>query len=240
MRSSLSRRLNEQAVIDAVYAQGPLTRGELAALTGLSKPTVSSIVTDLAAAKLLHATGRTSGKVGRTAELYAVNSAVGHVVGVDLGGTKIRAALVSTDGALDRVHEVPTPHESEEAIVAALAEQGIEARGRDHEGAQFTGVWVEDRKIASIGIRVKRGVTKHGLAINVTNDLAPFEWAVACGLPGVKMTSVQREAKVCRADPVGCLRKDLGHRLAQELGLRQRIVTPTRLQSALDNPSIAA
>jgi lipoyl(octanoyl) transferase len=81
----------------------------------------------------------------------------------------------------------------ETAIVAALAEQGIEARGRDCDGPQYTGVWVGERKIASIGIHVSRGVSIHGFALNVDNDLQPFEWAVACGLPDVQMTSVCRE-----------------------------------------------
>jgi lipoyl(octanoyl) transferase len=49
------------------------------------------------------------------------------------------------------------------------------------------------RKIASIGIHVSRGVTTHGLAINVNNDLQPFEWMVPCGIGGVAMTSVSRE-----------------------------------------------
>jgi lipoyl(octanoyl) transferase len=49
------------------------------------------------------------------------------------------------------------------------------------------------RKIASIGIHVSRGVTTHGLAINVNNDLQPFEWVVPCGIGGVAMTSVARE-----------------------------------------------
>jgi lipoyl(octanoyl) transferase len=49
------------------------------------------------------------------------------------------------------------------------------------------------RKIASIGIHVSRGVTTHGLAINVNNDLQPFEWVVPCGIGGVGMTSVARE-----------------------------------------------
>jgi lipoyl(octanoyl) transferase len=98
---------------------------------------------------------------------------------------------------------------------------------------------VQDRKIASIGIRVKGGVTKHGLAINVVNDMAPFEWAVACGLPDVTMTSVQREAPALRSDPVGCLRKDLAHRLAEELGLRQRLVSPQRLAQTIGDPSTA-
>ena len=81
----------------------------------------------------------------------------------------------------------------EAALVAALAEEGIEARGRDHEGPQFTGVWVEDRKIASIGVHVSRGVSAHGFAVNVDNDVEPFHQVTACGLPGVRMTSIALE-----------------------------------------------
>jgi lipoyl(octanoyl) transferase len=81
----------------------------------------------------------------------------------------------------------------EAAIVAALGEYGIEARSRCDEGIDYTGVWVEDRKIASIGVHVSRGVSTHGFAINVTNDLTPFTWIVPCGLPDVTMTSVARE-----------------------------------------------
>jgi lipoyl(octanoyl) transferase len=81
----------------------------------------------------------------------------------------------------------------ETAIVAALAEIEIEARSRCDEGIDYTGVWVEDRKIASIGVHVSRGVSTHGFAVNVTNDLTPFSWIVACGLPDVTMTSVARE-----------------------------------------------
>jgi lipoyl(octanoyl) transferase len=81
----------------------------------------------------------------------------------------------------------------EAAIVAALAEYGIEARSRCAEGVDYTGVWVEDRKIASIGVHLSRGVSTHGFAVNVVNDLAPFSWIVPCGLPGVTMTSVERE-----------------------------------------------
>jgi lipoyl(octanoyl) transferase len=81
----------------------------------------------------------------------------------------------------------------EAAIVAALAEYGIEARSRCEEGIDYTGVWVQDRKIASIGVHVSRGVSTHGFAVNVVNDLAPFNWIVPCGLPDVTMTSVARE-----------------------------------------------
>ncbi len=56
-----------------------------------------------------------------------------------------------------------------------------------------TGVWIDDRKIASIGIHVSRGVTMHGLAINVNTDLSYFDNIISCGIEGVKMTSMDKE-----------------------------------------------
>ncbi len=81
----------------------------------------------------------------------------------------------------------------EAAIVAALAGLGIEARSRCAEGIDYTGVWVQNRKIASIGVHISRGVSTHGFAVNVINDLTPFEWIVPCGLNGVRMTSIAHE-----------------------------------------------
>lgn len=56
-----------------------------------------------------------------------------------------------------------------------------------------TGVWVEDRKIASIGIAVRHWISYHGFSLNIDNDLAAFDTIVPCGLPGVEMTSMRRE-----------------------------------------------
>jgi lipoyl(octanoyl) transferase len=81
----------------------------------------------------------------------------------------------------------------EAGIVAALGEEGIEASSRADEGPDYTGVWVGPRKIASIGVHVSRGISTHGFAVNVDNDLDPFSWVVACGLPDVAMTSIARE-----------------------------------------------
>jgi lipoyl(octanoyl) transferase len=114
----------------------------------------------------------------------------------------------------------------ESALVAALGDAGVAAHVR--EGREYTGVWVEDRKIASIGIHVARRVSMHGFAVNVDNDLAPFERVVACGLPDVRMTSLAAEGV---AEGVGCFRKRAAYAFARELGLRQRIVTPTRLEA---------
>ncbi len=111
----------------------------------------------------------------------------------------------------------------EHAIIAALADEGIEAGPRPG----LTGVWVQDRKIASIGVHLSRGVTMHGFAVNVDNDLAPFSWVVPCGLDGVRMTSVAAETG--RAGRLGCFRKAMAWRFAQAHGLRQRLVSPARL-----------
>ena len=78
----------------------------------------------------------------------------------------------------------------ERALVAALAEEGVAARARPEDGPDYTGVWVGERKIASIGVHVARGVTTHGFAVNVENDLQPFQWIVPCGLDDVQMTSL--------------------------------------------------
>jgi lipoyl(octanoyl) transferase len=123
-----------------------------------------------------------------------------------------------------RIADVPAyVRRIEHAMVAALADEGIEARVR--EG--LTGVWAGDAKIGSIGVHVSRGVTTHGLAVNVDNDLQPFEWIVPCGIDHVRMTSVCKEAG--RGGSLPCFRKRLAHRFAEACGLRQRIVTPRRL-----------
>ena len=116
----------------------------------------------------------------------------------------------------------------EAAIVAALTQEGIDARGG---GDRPTGVWVADRKIASLGIHVARRVTTHGFAVNVDNDLTPFEWIVPCGLEGVQMTSLARETG--RVDCMACFRKRVAFEFAQRLGARQRIVSPARLRQTL-------
>lgn len=77
----------------------------------------------------------------------------------------------------------------EEGLIELLAGHGITARRR--EG--LTGVWVEDRKIASIGVGVRRWITMHGFGLNVGPDLSGFDAITPCGIQGVIMTSVSRE-----------------------------------------------
>jgi lipoyl(octanoyl) transferase len=124
-----------------------------------------------------------------------------------------------------RIDEVPAyVHGLEAAMIAALADEGVAAEVRDG----LTGVWAGDAKIGSIGVHVSRGVTTHGLAINVDNDLQPFEWIVPCGIDHVRMTSMSRECG--RTDLMSCFRKRLAHRVATQFGLRQRLVSARRLE----------
>lgn len=78
----------------------------------------------------------------------------------------------------------------EDVIVRTLADVGIIAETRH----RTIGVWVGEKKIASLGIRVSRGVTSHGFALNVTNDLEPFQFINPCGMKGLKVTSVREES----------------------------------------------
>jgi lipoyl(octanoyl) transferase len=119
----------------------------------------------------------------------------------------------------------------ERALVAALAEEGVPARARAEDGPDYTGVWVEDRKIASIGVHVARGVTTHGFAVNVENDLQPFSWIVPCGLEGVQMTSLIKETGRL-AGQLRCFRRRAAYQLAEALDRRQRLVSLARLETA--------
>jgi lipoyl(octanoyl) transferase len=125
----------------------------------------------------------------------------------------------------------------ERALVAALDDEGISARARPEDGPDYTGVWVNDRKIASIGVHVARGVTTHGFAVNVENDLQPFSWVVPCGLEGVQMTSLIKETRRL-AGQMPCFRRRAAWQVAEALGRRQRLVSLARLEAAL--PAAAA
>jgi lipoyl(octanoyl) transferase len=126
----------------------------------------------------------------------------------------------------------------EQAIVAALAQEGVIARGRPEDGPDYTGVWVQERKIASIGVHIARGVATHGFAVNVENDLQPFEWVVPCGLDGVRMTSFIKETGRL-AGQMKCVRRRAAFEVAQALGRRQRLVSLARVEAVAGPARVA-
>ncbi len=106
----------------------------------------------------------------------------------------------------------------EQVLIDALGDVGIAAGRRDG----LAGVWVESRKIASIGIGIRRWVTCHGFALNVGPDLTGFEAITPCGIAGVRMTSVAREGGPADADAMAEIVLDrflarFGHRMVLPL-----------------------
>jgi glucokinase len=120
--TSLARRLNERLVLESIFEHGPMSRVAVARLTGLSKPTVSSIVDGLVDAGLVQQQGRTSGGIGRTAALYEVDGRVGNVVAIDLGGTKITGALADLYGNVRAERTEATNTESTKALIDQLSD----------------------------------------------------------------------------------------------------------------------
>jgi lipoyl(octanoyl) transferase len=106
--------------------------------------------------------------------------------------------------------------------------EGTTVAARSPELAAVDG---EARKIGSIGIHVSRGVTTHGLAINVNNDLQPFEWVVPCGIEAARMTSVasERGAEQDFQAFAGTVEQSMARELSREL----IEVTPTTLESSI-------
>ena len=123
----------------------------------------------------------------------------------------------------------------ERVIITALESVGVEARARVDEGSDFTGVWVEERKIASIGVHLRRSITTHGFAINLEMDLEPWQWIVPCGLQA-EITSVAAETGA--AVDEAAFTAEVSRAWAAELCAKAEAISSERL-AALITPTDA-
>lgn len=99
----------------------------------------------------------------------------------------------------------------EQALVDTCGRFGVAARIRDG----LVGIWVEDRKLGSIGVAVKKWVTMHGFALNITREsLPPFQSITPCGLHGVRMTCLEAEMAMTGAEAPPHLLRDFGREFA--------------------------
>ena len=168
----------------------------------------------------------TMGARGGRASLLAEESELGdrgiEVVDVDRGGDITYhgpGQLVAYPILLlERIGLGPSDyvHRLEDVIVSVLAGYGI---GAAADPAR-PGVWVAGAKIAAVGVRCQRGVTRHGIAINVNLDLRPFEAIVPCGLPGAAVTSIGRQ--LGRAVPLEAVADEFAHAFASGFGFKPR------------------
>ena len=104
-----------------------------------------------------------------------------------------------------------------EAIGTELLEQ-LEVHSTRQKGAP--GLWIGRRKIASIGVRVSKHITYHGMAINIQNDLSIFDFIVPCGLDNVEMTSVLKETG--KRHPMNQIKQNLTELLIEHLSPNEK------------------
>ena len=116
----------------------------------------------------------------------------------------------------------------EQVLIETLSDFGVRAESEGHP----TGVWVEDRKIAAIGVKVSRRVTTHGFALNICPDLSYFDHIVPCGLPESRVTSLSLE--LGREVMVGEVAVVLVERFGSAFGLRMGLLSPEPL---VDSPA---
>ncbi len=110
-------------------------------------------------------------------------------------------------------------HNLEEIMLNLVRSHAIPA-GRDPRNH---GIWVENRKLGSIGIAIRHGITYHGLALNVNPDLEPFSWINPCGLSGVSMTSMERELGKSLA--IKSIKEEMAGEIARVFGCTTTLVS---------------
>lgn len=116
----------------------------------------------------------------------------------------------------------------EQAMIRTAGHWGIDA-GTDPANR---GVWLDGDKLGSIGITVRRGVSFHGLALNVNTDMAPFGWINPCGLDQVNMTSFER--RLSRPVPMAEARQHMAAHLAAVFGIGLTTVSPEQLYEVIE------
>lgn len=116
----------------------------------------------------------------------------------------------------------------ERAMIDTAGRWGV-AAGTDPANR---GVWLDGDKLGSIGITVRRGVSFHGLALNVNTDMEPFGWINPCGLDRVRMTSIERHL----GHPVSMdeARREMADRFGAVFGIDLTTITAERLYDTID------
>ncbi|TCR82410.1 ROK family transcriptional regulator [Rhizobium sp. BK376] len=141
----LTRQITSRTVLRAVFENAPISRAELARLTGLSKQSMSEIVRDLEDDGWLRVTGRTQGTIGRSAITYEPEPRKAFVFGVDVGGTKVHAALADLSGTIVGEIVEPTDGRGGERIIEQVARISDALIDK-------TGVAQKSVKVGAIGI----------------------------------------------------------------------------------------
>jgi lipoate-protein ligase B len=133
-------------------------------------------------------------------------------------------AYVIIDLNAARVRVVDLVEKLESAMVRTAAQWGVSAQGNP----AYRGAWIGNRKLGSVGITIRRGVSFHGLALNVTTDLTPFSWINPCGIQGCTMTSLALESG--RTIAMSTVRQQMAGHLGDLFGLKTQALDLDRLE----------
>jgi predicted NBD/HSP70 family sugar kinase/DNA-binding transcriptional ArsR family regulator len=165
-RSSVLRELNDQAVLEAIFHEGPITRPELAARTSLSRPAISAVVSRLEQAGLVRANGARDGRRGRKPMAYVVSNRAGFVVGVDIGGANVRVGAANIFGELicdERESTAKDSPRSTSQQITAMVRRVVDDASVKHErplaiGVSTPGVVDQDsRRVTSLAYNLSPG-----------------------------------------------------------------------------------
>jgi lipoate-protein ligase B len=117
----------------------------------------------------------------------------------------------------------------EELMIRTAGDWGITAE----RNSKNNGVWVGNNKLGSIGIAIRKGISFHGLALNVNLSLEPFSWITPCGLQDTEMTSMERE--LSRSVPMNQVRQSVKRHVKEVFGVELVTTSLSELQAVLKN-----
>ena len=166
VRPNLLRELSEQEVLDEIFRGGPITRPQIASSTNLSKATVGAAIERLEQAGIIRTVGQQHGRRGRSPVAYEIRGNAGFVLGIDIGGTNIRAAAADIFGAPIHDEQLLTSHEGARAVSAQVIE--IAAGVVEHARATHERLLAAAVSTPGVVDQVTRRVTS--LAYNVSPD----------------------------------------------------------------------
>jgi predicted NBD/HSP70 family sugar kinase len=163
-RLSLLREIGEQAVLEVIFREGPITRPAISAATTLSKPTVGAAVSRLEQAGMIRAVGPQHGRRGRSPIAYVVRDNAGFVVGVDIGGTNVRAGAADIFGEPIHDEQEPTSKRGGRAVATQL----IEVATRSVERARAT-----HERLLAVGISTPGVVDRESGRVRLAYNVSP-------------------------------------------------------------------
>jgi lipoate-protein ligase B len=115
----------------------------------------------------------------------------------------------------------------EEVMIRTASNYGITAERNEKNH----GIWIKNSKLGSIGLAIKRGVSFHGLAMNINMSLEPFSWINPCGLSGVTMTSLKHESGT--EIPINAATDCMRNKFSDVFGFNMNKITQKELESML-------